>query len=185
MFIARWVLSPWWSRRYVPQKCRFMQEPHDIASQKLAVFTFSFIYRMSTPVLRPHRAWRHAIAGIGTEDMSDNNKCLYFVALADHLLLSDTVPINIATPLDTKELWMLYKQGLHHRHTFLWERGVRPRTCYSVSCCKWRLGPLTSKAASIKFGSCKGNMPVQFACVPGSPVTGISDLGDHPRRDGR
>jgi hypothetical protein len=31
-------LLPWWWRRYIPLKCRFLQEPHGITSQKTAFF---------------------------------------------------------------------------------------------------------------------------------------------------
>jgi hypothetical protein len=34
----RRFLSPWWWRRYVPPKRRFLQEPHGVTSQKMAFF---------------------------------------------------------------------------------------------------------------------------------------------------
>jgi hypothetical protein len=40
MFLARRFLSPWWRRRYVTKKCRFLQQPHGVTSQKT---TFSII----------------------------------------------------------------------------------------------------------------------------------------------
>jgi hypothetical protein len=33
-------LSPWWWRRYIPLKRRFLQEPHSSTSQKMAFFLF-------------------------------------------------------------------------------------------------------------------------------------------------
>jgi hypothetical protein len=33
-------LSPWWRRRYVPPKRRFLQEPHGVTSQKRPFFTW-------------------------------------------------------------------------------------------------------------------------------------------------
>jgi hypothetical protein len=36
-FLARW-LSPWWSIRYLPSKCLFLQKPHGVTSQKTAFF---------------------------------------------------------------------------------------------------------------------------------------------------
>jgi hypothetical protein len=33
-----WRASPWWWRRYVPMKCQFLQEPHNVTSQKMAFF---------------------------------------------------------------------------------------------------------------------------------------------------
>jgi hypothetical protein len=37
-FLVHWFLSPWWWRRYVPPKHRFLQEPHDLTSQKTPFF---------------------------------------------------------------------------------------------------------------------------------------------------
>jgi hypothetical protein len=31
---SHWFLSPWWRRRWVPPKRRFLQEPHGVTSQK-------------------------------------------------------------------------------------------------------------------------------------------------------
>jgi hypothetical protein len=36
--VAWWFLSLWWWRRDFPPKCRFLQEPHGIRSQKTAFF---------------------------------------------------------------------------------------------------------------------------------------------------
>jgi hypothetical protein len=36
--IARWFLSPWWWRWYVPPKRRFLQEPRSVTSQKREFF---------------------------------------------------------------------------------------------------------------------------------------------------
>jgi hypothetical protein len=37
-FLARRFLSPWWWRRYIPPKRRFLQEPHNVTSQKTPFF---------------------------------------------------------------------------------------------------------------------------------------------------
>jgi hypothetical protein len=38
LFLDRWSLSPWWWRRHVPPKRRFIQEPRCATSQKTAFF---------------------------------------------------------------------------------------------------------------------------------------------------
>jgi hypothetical protein len=38
LFLARRFLSPWWGRRYVLQRRRFLQEPHGVSSKKKAFF---------------------------------------------------------------------------------------------------------------------------------------------------
>jgi hypothetical protein len=38
LFLARRFLSPWWWRRYVPPKRRFLQGPHSVTSQKTVFF---------------------------------------------------------------------------------------------------------------------------------------------------
>jgi hypothetical protein len=38
LFLAHVFLSPWWRRRYVPPKRRFLQEPHGVTSQKTTFF---------------------------------------------------------------------------------------------------------------------------------------------------
>jgi hypothetical protein len=41
LFLVHRFLSPWWRRR-VPPKCRFLQEPQGVASQKKQFFSISF-----------------------------------------------------------------------------------------------------------------------------------------------
>jgi hypothetical protein len=38
LFLGRWFSWPWRWERYVPSKSRFLQEPHDVTSQKAAFF---------------------------------------------------------------------------------------------------------------------------------------------------
>jgi hypothetical protein len=38
VFLARWFFLPWWWRRHVLPKRRFLQEPHAVTSQKTAFF---------------------------------------------------------------------------------------------------------------------------------------------------
>jgi hypothetical protein len=38
LFLAGRFLSPWWWRRYVPQKRRFLEEPHGVTSQTTEFF---------------------------------------------------------------------------------------------------------------------------------------------------
>jgi hypothetical protein len=38
LFPVHWFMSPWWLRRYVPPKHRFLQEKHGVTSQKTAFF---------------------------------------------------------------------------------------------------------------------------------------------------
>jgi hypothetical protein len=38
LFLVHRFLSPWWRRRQVPPKRRFLQEPHGVTSQKTAFF---------------------------------------------------------------------------------------------------------------------------------------------------
>jgi hypothetical protein len=40
MFLVHRLLSPWWWRRNVPPKRRFLQEPHALSSQKKALFNY-------------------------------------------------------------------------------------------------------------------------------------------------
>jgi hypothetical protein len=37
-FLARWFLTTWWQRRYVPPKRWLLQQPHGVISQKTAFF---------------------------------------------------------------------------------------------------------------------------------------------------
>jgi hypothetical protein len=43
--LARRFLSPWWWRRYVPLKHRFLQEPHGVPFQKTTLFTVGSQYQ--------------------------------------------------------------------------------------------------------------------------------------------
>jgi hypothetical protein len=38
LFLVHWFLSLWWRRGYLPPKRRFLQEPHDVTSQKTPFF---------------------------------------------------------------------------------------------------------------------------------------------------
>jgi hypothetical protein len=38
VFLVPWFWSPWWLRRYVPPRRRFLQEPHGVTFQKTAFF---------------------------------------------------------------------------------------------------------------------------------------------------
>jgi hypothetical protein len=38
LFLVHRFLSPWWWRRWVPPKRRFIQDPHDVTSLKTALF---------------------------------------------------------------------------------------------------------------------------------------------------
>jgi hypothetical protein len=51
-------LSPWWRRRYVPSKCRFLREPDGVTSQKIALLTeMLFIFHYISTYLRS-TGWR-------------------------------------------------------------------------------------------------------------------------------
>jgi hypothetical protein len=39
--------SPWWCRRYVPQKLRLLQETHSVTSQKTAFFNIFYMFLIS------------------------------------------------------------------------------------------------------------------------------------------
>jgi hypothetical protein len=41
LFLVHQFLSPWWRRRQVPPKRRFLQEPHGVTTQKTPFFMFS------------------------------------------------------------------------------------------------------------------------------------------------
>jgi hypothetical protein len=43
LFLVHRFLSPWWRRRYVPPKRRFLQEPHGVTSQKTTFFTVTAV----------------------------------------------------------------------------------------------------------------------------------------------
>jgi hypothetical protein len=44
MFLVHRFLSPWWRRRYVPPKRRFLQEPRGLTSQMTPFFTSNLTY---------------------------------------------------------------------------------------------------------------------------------------------
>jgi hypothetical protein len=43
LFLVHRFLSPWWRRRQVPPKRRFLQEPHGVTTQKTPFFTSHFV----------------------------------------------------------------------------------------------------------------------------------------------
>jgi hypothetical protein len=43
LFLVHRFLSPWWRRRQVPPKRRFLQEPHGVTTQKTPFFTEGMI----------------------------------------------------------------------------------------------------------------------------------------------
>jgi hypothetical protein len=45
LFLVHRYLSPWWWRRYVLPKCRFLQEPHGVTSKKTTFFNWILNHR--------------------------------------------------------------------------------------------------------------------------------------------
>jgi hypothetical protein len=45
LFLVHRFLSPWWRRRQVPPKRRFLQEPHGVTSQKTPLFQFCLSWK--------------------------------------------------------------------------------------------------------------------------------------------
>jgi hypothetical protein len=54
------LLSPWWWRRYIPTKRRFLQEPHGVTSQRTAFFFASVL-------TTPSRGWSKGTGGLQAE----------------------------------------------------------------------------------------------------------------------
>jgi hypothetical protein len=52
-FLTHRFLSPWWLRRCVPPKRRFLQEPHGVTSQKMAFFTVTAVKTSNLTQLQP------------------------------------------------------------------------------------------------------------------------------------
>jgi hypothetical protein len=44
LFLVHRLLSPWWRRRQVPPKRRFLQEPHGVTTQKTPFFVRGILY---------------------------------------------------------------------------------------------------------------------------------------------
>jgi hypothetical protein len=44
LFLVHRFLSPWWRRRQVPPKHRFLQEPHGVTTQKTPFFMSQIVY---------------------------------------------------------------------------------------------------------------------------------------------
>jgi hypothetical protein len=44
LFLTRWFLSPWWWRRYIAPKHRFLQDPHGVTSQMEAFLTWYYLF---------------------------------------------------------------------------------------------------------------------------------------------
>jgi hypothetical protein len=40
--VPSWFFSPWWWKRYIPPKCRLLQEPYGVTFQKTAFVLISF-----------------------------------------------------------------------------------------------------------------------------------------------
>jgi hypothetical protein len=61
LFLVHRFLSPWWRRRQVPPKRRFLQEPHGVTTQKTPFFNIRSNYQLlvtanfvrSSPILFP------------------------------------------------------------------------------------------------------------------------------------
>jgi hypothetical protein len=53
LFLVHRFLSPWWRRRQVPPKRRFLQEPHGVTSQKTPFFSFPLILYNRVVKIRP------------------------------------------------------------------------------------------------------------------------------------
>jgi hypothetical protein len=47
LFLVHRFLSPWWRRRYFSRKCRFLQEPHGVTSQKTSFFNLTAFCNLS------------------------------------------------------------------------------------------------------------------------------------------
>jgi hypothetical protein len=60
LFLVHRFLSPWWRRRQVPPKRRFLQEPHGVTTQKTPFF-ISSIGLLSNLVPYTPSAWRAGI----------------------------------------------------------------------------------------------------------------------------
>jgi hypothetical protein len=64
LFLVQLFLSPWWWRRWVPPKRRFLQEPHGVTCQKTPLFnptasshvvlTYKFLFSYSSAFRMPH-----------------------------------------------------------------------------------------------------------------------------------
>jgi hypothetical protein len=57
LFLVHRFLSPWWRRRQVPPKRRFLQEPHGVTTQKTLFFRTLFIVRNSMQLTQCFRNW--------------------------------------------------------------------------------------------------------------------------------
>jgi hypothetical protein len=60
LLLARRFLSPWWSKRYVPRKSRFLQDSRGVTSQKTVFFLIICIFaihgklRVTTLIIKSH-----------------------------------------------------------------------------------------------------------------------------------
>jgi hypothetical protein len=90
LFLSRRFLSPWWRRRYVPPKRRFLQGPHGVTSQKTPFF---IVTAQKTSNLR-----RHYPAGLCSGDVM----CLLWST--KWVFISQKTTFFIVTAVNTSNL---------------------------------------------------------------------------------
>jgi hypothetical protein len=62
VFLVHWFLSPWWRRRYVTPKRRFLQEPHGVTSQKTQFFIVTAVKTPNLTCPPVHRFTLHTVS---------------------------------------------------------------------------------------------------------------------------
>jgi hypothetical protein len=110
LFLVRRFLSPWWRRRQVPPKRRFLQEPHGVTTQKTPFFNWfhcSFVFFFAGD-LRLARITRSTVTVLST----------WFTVTALNSLASEC--------FDLCEFWL---EG----HYFVSVPMAKPRALYQAS----------------------------------------------------
>jgi hypothetical protein len=102
LFLVHRFLSPWWWRRYVPPKHRFLQEPHGVTSQEMVFF---IVTAMKTPNLT---------IPLMSNKMMTLLSTLLFTCLAFVFLVSVSLDFPCTTHCFFPKSLSNHCQGLHH-----------------------------------------------------------------------